>query len=554
VNVPQFTAGLSLYRSPTVYHEFPAAEIQTRPEVEIVRIRPIPPIQIPTGGLPSSDCETNCSNNCASSCADAGDTSSQSYSFCFNSCYNGCIPYCSGGSGGGATGALCGSESNYQACLQWNQTHNFPKLPCNLWFRCQSGAACCSGICTDLQLNPSNCGRCGNVCPTGSICCNGVCMNCPSGTNCCNGACVDLKTSSQNCGICGNTCCQGGCSCVNGVCSCPTGQTDCNGSCTSLSTDPNNCGQCGNSCPGGQVCCGGACVSLATSQNNCGACGIACGGYQNCCGGTCQNLLPSPTGTFPSNDNAFECFLSAGGCANFCSATVMLVVTDDLNSSAGFSLQLNALSPPGVSASQPVSQQYAIQVSGTTITGIVNNWINHTTAGTFDTLAVCDYVPLGSTPISNGLPEQYTLYIQLQCASDGSGNIGSVLFQVTDQDDNVVGRQNINLSQVGCDDSSGSACSTGANCASPSGGLAPIAGFALDLVGAGGGNSTTFSSGSGVLTYDVTSPNGGAMTPQTAPPANCVATALAKTAETSNVIYGLVPPCPQGIWNQGFNT
>lgn len=66
---------------------------------------------------------------------------------------------------------------------------------------CSSGT-CCNGTCVNLATDPSNCGRCGNVCLEGQTCCSGTCVN--------------LQTDSNNCGGCGivcppNTCRQGRC-------------------------------------------------------------------------------------------------------------------------------------------------------------------------------------------------------------------------------------------------------------------------------------------------------------------------------------------------------
>lgn len=82
---------------------------------------------------------------------------------------------------------------------------------------------CCADrsgeVCTNLQDDANNCGRCGIVCPAGDICSAGVC----------------------------------GCSIA--------GDTNCNGTCTDTSTDPSNCGQCGTVCSEGQVCNSGVCVT-----------------------------------------------------------------------------------------------------------------------------------------------------------------------------------------------------------------------------------------------------------------------------------------------------
>jgi hypothetical protein len=88
----------------------------------------------------------------------------------------------------------------------------------------QSGLAC-NGICEETQTDPSNCGACGNVCPTtlspycianpnqcGTIqqaCVSGVCGGCGAGLNACSGSCTNLQSDPSNCGVCGTACLPG---------------------------------------------------------------------------------------------------------------------------------------------------------------------------------------------------------------------------------------------------------------------------------------------------------------------------------------------------------
>jgi len=46
---------------------------------------------------------------------------------------------------------------------------------------CPTGQVRCGAICTDLQIDPLNCGTCGNACTQGQSCVNGVCVSptCP---------------------------------------------------------------------------------------------------------------------------------------------------------------------------------------------------------------------------------------------------------------------------------------------------------------------------------------------------------------------------------------
>jgi hypothetical protein len=71
---------------------------------------------------------------------------------------------------------------------------------------CGGGESICSGACTNLQIDVSNCGGCGTVCNTngGQTCVAGVC-SCVSSTDC-STFCVDTATDSSNCGGCGMVC------------------------------------------------------------------------------------------------------------------------------------------------------------------------------------------------------------------------------------------------------------------------------------------------------------------------------------------------------------
>jgi len=73
---------------------------------------------------------------------------------------------------------------------------------------CTTGRMCCSGTCVNLQNDPSNCGKCGNICqaPT-AFCNNGVCQSptceanvfCPANTTCCgNGCCTNIQICCED--------------------------------------------------------------------------------------------------------------------------------------------------------------------------------------------------------------------------------------------------------------------------------------------------------------------------------------------------------------------
>jgi hypothetical protein len=89
--------------------------------------------------------------------------------------------------------------------------------------------------CSDLSVDPENCGGCGLVCPSGQTCSHGVCSGTP-----------------VNCGI-GR---------IGGFCNLDAGPTwvCCSGiGCTDLAADDANCGSCGDRCDAGTVCVSGDC-------------------------------------------------------------------------------------------------------------------------------------------------------------------------------------------------------------------------------------------------------------------------------------------------------
>src|SRR5262245_24555413 len=43
---------------------------------------------------------------------------------------------------------------------------------------CPGGTSCCSGVCSDIDSDPDNCGACGRRCGSKAPdCCSGVCVN-----------------------------------------------------------------------------------------------------------------------------------------------------------------------------------------------------------------------------------------------------------------------------------------------------------------------------------------------------------------------------------------
>jgi hypothetical protein len=171
--------------------------------------------------------------------------------------------------------------------------------------RCPNGTFC-SGVCTDVRIDPDNCGTCdvscndesGGFCENGRCRCGGRQVSCPTG-------CVDLQTDLANCGRCGIACAEGQI-CADGACrfDCPSDFAECGGECRNLLTDPDHCGTCNNSCPRAQVCrngacdtscgnltsCNGICRDLAHDPGHCGSCTTACAADEVCIEGTCSFL------------------------------------------------------------------------------------------------------------------------------------------------------------------------------------------------------------------------------------------------------------------------
>lgn len=124
----------------------------------------------------------------------------------------------------------CGACRNL--CMDaWHGTGTCTNGTCGI--ACHDGYANCSGPypgdCeTHIDIDPNNCGSCGNVCPEPAQatrrCENGTCGigSCLSGFEDCNGlpsdGCeVNVQNNSSNCGSCGNVC-QPGTLCYNRRC------------------------------------------------------------------------------------------------------------------------------------------------------------------------------------------------------------------------------------------------------------------------------------------------------------------------------------------------
>jgi hypothetical protein len=128
-------------------------------------------------------------------------------------------------------------------------------------------------------------------------------------------------------------------------------------------------------------------------------------------------------------------------------------------------------------------------------------------------------------PLPNAnLPTGWQLKISL--ANDASGNVNAVTFVVVDNTGAPLANKTITL--LSLHNTSGVSVT--------SADLAPITAFEVNLVGPYGGQTTTFSSGSGTITYAASNP----LTALSHAP-TCIESRTPGTAETSNSKYGLLP-------------
>ncbi|MFZ5442223.1 MAG: EGF domain-containing protein [Myxococcota bacterium] len=161
---------------------------------------------------------------------------------------------------------------------------------------CAGTLSLCVDRCLDLQADPENCGRCGNVCGQGQVCNHGQCALLPD----------DCTSLSRGCGA-GYYCdpvskkCMGGCRLTS---DCPMG-----GTC--------NAGTC--ACPAGQHACGQQCVpddATSSCGARCSACAQPDNSTASCtsatCGFTCNTGFRLESGLCVDVD---ECASNNGGCS-----------------------------------------------------------------------------------------------------------------------------------------------------------------------------------------------------------------------------------------------
>ncbi len=194
-------------------------------------------------------------------------------------------------------------------------------------------------------------------------------------------------------------------------------------------------------------------------------------------------VAPPPSTGLVSNHNYF---LEDGG-KNLTGVAATLTVDAELNSSNGWSIQLNAYSPKGFSTTE---QQYVIYAgpNSSQLYARIDNWLDP--SHELVRLDV-ELVKLSSTKIPFG----YTLKMALN--SDASGNITGAVYTVADNNGKVLGQKTINI--VGQ-----TLASTGKPAISAN--LAPIVAFQYNIGGCYGGATATFTEGLGTVTYDASTP------------------------------------------------
>ena len=222
-------------------------------------------------------------------------------------------------------------------------------------------------------------------------------------------------------------------------------------------------------------------------------------------------------------------YVLTNNCSTVNGLTVSLHVTQDMiatvtpgggglgTPNGGFGLQLNA-NPP---SSAPVTwMQFGFIVESNQASAFIQYW---------NSSGVNNHgQPVVRSLSSNTIPAGWVLAIQL--SNDSSGNITAATFSVTDNDGNV--------SSVAMPMPTYPGTSTPV--------LSPIQSFQTDIVGPFNWENSTFSSGAGYLTYQVSS---GQLSAQTSscPSGN-------GTGEISNTTYWLFSPISGSSINESFTT
>ncbi|KAM7195039.1 hypothetical protein V8F33_006908 [Rhypophila sp. PSN 637] len=118
--------------------------------------------------------------------------------------------------------------------------------------------------CVDFQIDPDNCGACGQICDPSSLCVNGECV-CEEGYVECDGECVE--SDNYNCGKRGREC-KDTSQCLNNECKCGTHELYCDHECVTrtltVSTTSASAPIRHVSCPANHQLCDGECVEKRT--------------------------------------------------------------------------------------------------------------------------------------------------------------------------------------------------------------------------------------------------------------------------------------------------
>ncbi len=240
-----------------------------------------------------------------------------------------------------------------------------------------TGAACCTGICTEQGACPeagNQCTPAGSACTSGIECCTQSCLGgqcstqqcldvggtCTNPEECCtkvcgsSGQCAPLPAGSTSCKVPGQACAADGdcCStnCQGGICKpaytcqanddlCMKNEDCCGGVCSQNNTGTpgrcvavggaggGNCIQDGNPCSGDSTCCTRTCVDLGFGAtvcqpvNGCRPTGDYCANDGVCCGGEkvqnavdCRNnRCDNPNGCNPVGNICGDGMLPDGG-------------------------------------------------------------------------------------------------------------------------------------------------------------------------------------------------------------------------------------------------
>lgn len=146
---------------------------------------------------------------------------------------------------------------------------------------CEAPEIDCGGTCTDVDVDPANCGGCGDACTAPAhaeaTCADGRCgFACDEGWGDCDDeapGCETSLTTLEDCGGCGDECTfrHAAATCATGTCqieACAPGWADCdhgpsNGCERDVYTSNAHCGECGASCAGGEDCVFGICTPAA---------------------------------------------------------------------------------------------------------------------------------------------------------------------------------------------------------------------------------------------------------------------------------------------------